>query len=125
MPVHSYSKDGATRYTPNPADIAGHAPNSAGGPHADPAKASANLGCESDGELVRAASTLHADDDDFSQAGTLVRELMDDDQRDRLVESVSGALGGVERTEVLERAFEYWKNTDADTGKRIEPAVRD
>ena len=32
-------------------------------------------------------------------------------------------LGGVEGA-VLERAFEYWKSVDADTGKQIEEAVR-
>ena len=32
-------------------------------------------------------------------------------------------LGGVEG-DVLERAFEYWKNVDADTGKKIEELVR-
>ena len=31
-------------------------------------------------------------------------------------------LGGV-KGEVLEKAFEYWKNVDGDTGKRIEEAV--
>ena len=40
------------------------------------------------------------------------------------VETVAGhMLGGVEG-DVLERAFEYWKNVDADTGKRIEEVVR-
>ncbi len=33
-------------------------------------------------------------------------------------------LGGVEG-DVLERAFQYWKNVDADTGKQIEELVRD
>ena len=33
-------------------------------------------------------------------------------------------LGGVEG-DVLERAFEYWKNVDADTGKQIEELVRE
>lgn len=39
-------------------------------------------------------------------AGTLVREVFDDAARDRLVDTVSGALTGVEG-EVLKRALEY------------------
>jgi catalase len=54
--------------------------------------------------MVRAAYTLRAEDDDFGQAGTLVREVFDDAARDRLVETVTGALTGV-TGEVLARAI--------------------
>ena len=37
-------------------------------------------------KMVRAAYTLREDDDDWSQPGALVREVMDDGQRDRFVE---------------------------------------
>ncbi len=80
-------------------------------------------GWEADGAMVRQAYTLRPDDDDWSQAGALVREVMDDAQRDRFVETVAGALGGV-REDVLERAFVYWRNVDEETGKRIEERVR-
>jgi catalase len=76
-----------------------------------------------DAELVRSAQRLHAEDDDFGQAGTMVREVFDDAQREQFVETVAGALGGVEHDGVLQRAFEYWKNVDAEIGKRIETAV--
>jgi hypothetical protein len=46
------------------------------------------------GEFVRAAYTLRKDDDDWGQAGTLVREVMDDAARDRLVDNVVGHLVG-------------------------------
>ncbi len=98
-----------------------YAPNSFGRPYSDwqgtPAES-----WEADGDLVRAAYTLHAEDDDFGQAGTLVREVFDDAARDRLVDTVSGALTGVEG-EVLKRALEYWKSIDATTGQRIEDKV--
>src|SRR5699024_10905063 len=75
-----------------------------------------------DGEMVRSAYTLHAEDDDFTQPGTLVREVFDDAQRQRLVETVSGSLlGGVEEP-VLSNAFQYWKNVDQSIGERIEAA---
>lgn len=80
-------------------------------------------GWEADGEMVRQAYVLHAEDDDWTQAGMLVRDVFDDAQRDRFVDTVAGALGGV-REDVLERAFVYWKNVDAETGKSIEEKVR-
>jgi catalase len=74
--------------------------------------------------MVRSAYTLHADDDDFGQAGSLVRDVFDDAQRARLVETVAGALLAGVRSPVLERAFDYWKSVDADVGRRIEERVR-
>jgi catalase len=53
-----------------------------------------------------------------------VREVFDDDQRDRLVEQVSGSLLGGVHGDVLDRAFEYWTSIDPGVGKRIEDAVR-
>jgi catalase len=52
--------------------------------------------------MVRSAYALHAEDDDFTQPGNLVRDVFDDDQRDRLVEQVSGSLLGGVRGEVLD-----------------------
>jgi catalase len=72
------------------------------------------------------APGLHAArrDDDFGQAGTLVREVWNDEIREAFVNTVAGhLLGGVEG-DVLERAFRYWTSVDADTGKKIEELVR-
>ena len=52
------------RYDFNSSATPVYAPNSFGGPHADAARAGEGYGWESDGELVRAAATLHRDDDD-------------------------------------------------------------
>ncbi len=73
---------------------------------------------------MRAAYTLRKDDDDWSQAHALVREVMDDAQRDRLVSNVVGHLSGGVTEPVLERAFEYWRNIDQEVGERIEQGVR-
>ncbi|XGU18847.1 catalase-related domain-containing protein [Rhodococcus sp. 3Y1] len=73
---------------------------------------------------MRAGYIEHAEDGDFTQAGTLVREVLDDAARERLVSNIVGhALAGVSE-EVLLRVFEYWKNVDADLGKRVEEGVR-
>ena len=73
--------------------------------------------------MMRTAYELRPDDDDFSQAGTLVREVWDDAQRGRFVHTVAGHLLNGVKGDVLERAFQYWKNVDADTGKQIEELV--
>jgi catalase len=101
-----------------------YAPNSAGRGWADGA-AALEESWAVDGDMVRSAYELHAEDDDFGQPGTLVREVMDDAQRDRLIEQVSGSLLGGVRGETLERAFWYWQSIDAEVGKRIEAKVRE
>ena len=75
--------------------------------------------------LVRAACVKHAEDDDWSQAGALVRDVLDDAARDRLVGNiVTTLLDGVTEP-VLERAFWYLGNIDENLGERVEQGVRD
>jgi hypothetical protein len=69
-----------------------YAPNSMGGPAADSGRYPYVEKWEADGEFVHAAYTLHRDDDDWGQAGTLIREVMDNAQRNRLVSNVVGHL---------------------------------
>lgn len=111
-----FSFDGPMRYEHSGAAPV-YQPNSFGRPHAD-TQGPVDDGWEADGEIVRSAYELHAEDDDFGQAGTLVREVFDDAQRDRLVETVVGALAGVQEP-VLGQALQYWKNIDAEIGQRI------
>ncbi|HEY8301840.1 MAG TPA: catalase [Jatrophihabitans sp.] len=118
----SYSKDGAMRVT-NVSDPV-YAPNSYGGPQADPSLTDDGGTWYSDGEMVRTAYTQRPDDDDWSQAGTLVREVLDDAARDRLVDNIAGHLSDGVSEAVLARAFEYWRNVDKDLGDRVEAAVR-
>ncbi|SON60062.1 Catalase [Mycobacterium simulans] len=119
--VHSYSKDGAMRIH-NVSDPV-YAPNSYGGPQADPARA-AEVRWYADGEMVRTAYTLRAEDDDWGQAGTLVREVLDDAARERLVHNIVGHVSKGVNEPVLSRVFEYWRNVDADLGKKVEEGVR-
>jgi catalase len=100
-----------------------YAPNSKGGPTADGKRYPEVEVWKASGEFVRAAYTLRKDDDDWGQAGTLVREVMDDAARDRLVSNVVGALKSGVSEPVLERAFEYWRNIDKEIGDRIAKCV--
>ena len=120
-PVHSYSKDGVGR-TVNVTDPV-YAPNSYGGPKADPSRTDDAGLWAVDGDMVRQAYTPRADDDDFGQAGTMAREILDDEARERLVSNVGGHLSHAVSDQVLARAFEYWKNIDQELGERIEQAV--
>ena len=123
-PVNSYSKDGAMRYDFNPAEAPVYAPNSYGGPRADTARGSAQGAWEFEPTMVRAGYVQHPEDDDWAQAGLLVREVMDDAQRERLAGNIAGhALNGVTEP-VLLRVFEYWRNVDKTLGDKVEQLVR-
>jgi catalase len=121
-PVHSYSKDGAMRMQ-NVSDPV-YAPNSYGGPTADPGHRDEAGLWYADGDMVRKAYTLRAEDDDFGQAGTMVREVLDDDARDRLAHNIIGHVSKGVKEPVLSRVFEYWRNVDANLGKLVEEGVR-
>jgi catalase len=120
-PVHSYSKDGNMRYVTVSDPV--YAPNSKGGPQADTDRYGEPAGWHTDGDMVRAAQTLHPDDDDWGQAGSLVRDVMSETERDRLVSNIVGHLLDGVTEPVLERAFEYWRNVDKDLGRRVEDGV--
>lgn len=120
-PVHSYSKDGPMRYH-NVSDPV-YAPNSKGGPVTDPEYVESAV-WHTDGDTVRSAYTLRSDDDDWGQPGTLVRDVLDDAQRERLISNVVGHLSDGVSEPVLARAFEYWRNVDKHLGDKIEAGVR-
>lgn len=123
VPVHSYSKDGAMRVEKVSDPV--YAPNSKGGPAADPGLNPEVATWPASGDFVRAAYTLRRDDDDFRQPGDLVRKVMDDAQRDRLVANVVGHLKNGVSVPVRERAFDYWRKIDADIGERIAQAFQE
>ena len=123
-PVHNYSQDGAGRHGFKPATAPVYAPNSFGGPVADPARAQVGS-WESDGELVRTAATLHAEDSDFGQAGTLYREVFDDASKARFLETITGAVGGTTNPEIRERAIQYWTSVDSTLGANLRAALAD
>lgn len=122
VPVNSYMFDGHMAYH-HSGNAPVYAPNSGGRSWADETGPVAD-GWEAYGEMVRSAYTLRPDDDDFTQAGVLVRQVFDNAQRGRLIETVAGSLLGGVRSPVLERAIDYWKSIDADVGRTIEERVR-
>src|SRR6201990_3349419 len=82
-PVHSYNKDGAMVYR-HVGNQPVYAPNSYGGPRADPSVELPTWMVEA-GEIGRYAVDKHRDDDDFVQPRALYRDVMSDSDRDHLV----------------------------------------
>ena len=116
-PVHSYSRDGHMTYRHAGAQPV-YAPNSYGGPVADPAKATPTWSVEA-GEIGRYAYQAHAQDDDFIQAGMLYRDVLSPVDRGRLVGNiVAHASAGVSAA-VQARVIAYWTSVDADLGTRV------
>ena len=119
--TNSYDKEGAMQFHHSGAAPV-YSPNSYGRPYADEQSIS-DTGWEADGQMVRAAYTLHAEDDDFGQAHTLVREVYTEEERQELVKTVVGSLADVEEP-VLSRVFWYWTQIDQEVGAAIEAAYR-
>jgi len=120
--VNSYTQDGAARHAFNPASAPVYAPNSFGGPVAD-VEAAGEGTWESDGELVRSAATLHVEDDDFGQAGTLYRVIFDDAAKERFLDTLVGQYNSLTVDRVRERFLGYWTSVDADLGAKLAEAV--
>lgn len=119
--VHSYNFDGQMNYH-HTGTRRQYVPNSFGDSWSDETGPT-DTSWESDGELVRVAQTLRADDDDFGQARILLREVFSDDERAEFVKTVAGALAGVGEP-VLGKALEYWRNVDEQIAGRIEDQLK-
>ena len=59
-----------------------------------------------------------------TDAGALVRGVLDYTAHDRPVNSLAGHLLNGVTEPVLQRAFEYWHNVDKNLGDKIEQQVR-
>jgi len=116
--VHSYNKDGQMAYR-HAGSQPVYAPNSHGGPQADPLRA-ADLGWTvASGELGRYAYEKHAEDDDFGQAGTLYRDVMDDTDREHLITNIVAHASDRVTDEVQLRVIAYWASVDPQLGARV------
>lgn len=121
--VNSYDKEGHMQYF-HSGDAPVYAPNSYGRGHQSDDNAVVDNGWEADGALVRAAYTLHAEDDDFGQARTLLREVYTEEQRERMLDTLAGQAPDLDDI-VYPRFIQYWKNVDADFGAKLEARGRD
>lgn len=120
--TRNYQHEGQMRYHFNAASTPVHATNSFGAPVADEARAG-EVGWETDGELVRAAQTLRADDDDFGQAGTLYRDVFDAAAKERFHETLVGQYRALTVDAIKERFLWYWSSVDAGLGETLRALI--
>ncbi len=96
-----------------------YAPNSYGGPEADPLRG-ADLGWTVEtGELGRYAYEKHAEDDDFGQAGSLYRDVMADTDREHLASNIVAHASDHVTDEMQLRVIAYWASVDPQLGARV------
>ncbi len=117
VPVNTYTFDGPMAYH-HQGDAPVYAPNTKGRGFADELGQDP-AGWEVDGEMVRQAYALHAEDDDFGQPGTLVREVMDDAARARLIGNITGHVSQDVSAPMQQRVFDYWRNVDKNVGDAV------
>ena len=121
-PVHSYNKDGAMTYR-HAGSQPVYAPNSYGGPVADPDRAS-DLGWWVEAaEIGRYAYAKHAEDDDFAQPRALYRDVMTNTDRQHLVNNIVAHVSAGVQPEVLTRVIDYWRNVHPDLGAHVAKQV--
>ena len=101
------------RFDDNGGGAANYQPNSFGGPVDDPAANEPPLAITGD-----AGRYDHRENnDDYTQAGDLFR-LLSRDQRDRLMDTIAGAMDGVP-ADIVERQLGYFRIADASYGDGI------
>jgi catalase len=117
--VRSNSTPGRLGFSPPDTAAVNH-PNTSGGPDAvrQEGEEQASWRVEA-AELVREAYSRHDEDDDFVQPRALIRDVMDEAARERLVSNVSGHMSEVTDDDVRGRALKYWRDIDPEIGERI------
>lgn len=118
--VHGYGRDGAMSTGGNGGRGPNYEPNSRSGPV--PTGAPHDHGLPLSGRSGPQAHPVHAENDDFAQAGALYR-LMPQDARERLVANLAGGLSQVTLPGVVERSIGYFAKADAELGERLAAAV--
>ncbi len=119
--VNSYNRDGAMRHY-NPDDPV-YAPNSYGGPTANPGRAGEVHTRWSTGDLTRAPYRKHLADDDFVQPRALIDAVLSPTDVDHLVDNIVDHVRQGVSPEVAKRVIEYWRSIHEDVGARVEKAM--
>ena len=116
----NYGRDGAMRFDGNHGRAKNFEPNSSDGPAQTGRPLYAPI--EVHGVTGSHAPELHAEDDDFVQAGALYR-LMTEPERARLIASIAGNLAQVTRKEIIDRSIGHFRKADPEYGARLDQAV--
>jgi catalase len=118
--ANTYARDGSMRAS-NGAKGPKYEPNSLGGPQQPDAPYS--LGYELNGAVGTYALSSHPEDNDYVQAGALYR-VMKEDERERLIDNLSGSLAQVTLPDVVERSVAHFMAADPEYGARLDVAIK-
>ncbi|GAA2719690.1 catalase [Actinocorallia aurantiaca] len=115
--VNSYNFDGPMAF--HQPSGPHYAPNSFGGPAADPALYEGESYALT-GEIVRSAYRLHSEDDDYGQPRALWENVLSETDRANMVSNVVGHASKPEVTsDMKKRIVEYWTNVHKDLGDSV------
>jgi catalase len=119
--TNNYGRDGQMRFNGNSNSVKNYEPNSFDGPIQSNEPAYAPI--EVHGATGSFVWERHKEDNDFVQAGNLYR-LMNEDEKNRLIENIANSLSHVSRKEIIERTISNFRNADPDYGNRVAKAIQ-
>lgn len=119
--VDNYGRDGSMRFDGNHGRRKNYEPNSFDGPAQTDAPLAAGIPVS--GSAGAYATTVHAEDNDFVQAGNLYR-LMSVEERARLANNLAGPLSKVTHQDIVDRFIGYLYKADPAYGAAVEAAVK-
>lgn len=113
--TNNYHQDGKMRMDDNNGAGPNYEPNSFRGPVEQPAVEKPPLTVSGDADRYQHRERI----DNYKQPGDLLREVMDDEQRDRFVEAVVGDMDGVSEDAIKKRQIRHWFKADPGIGRRL------
>ncbi|OIK09908.1 catalase KatA [Bacillus sp. MUM 13] len=111
--VNNYQRDGQMRYDNNGGGSVYYEPNSFGGPSETPESNPSPFKVEG---LAQSVSYDH--NDHYTQPGDLYR-LLSEEERSRLIETITGAMKPVKTEEIKRRQIQHFYKADPEFGTRI------
>lgn len=117
VPVHDHQVDGVMGTNKNTGDI-NYEPNSFDGIKEEPSAKETGYDVEG-----RIGNHVTYDDDFYTQPGILYRDIMSEDERERLVSNIAASLGNVDDEDIQKREVTQFYKADPDYGKRVAEAI--
>ena len=114
----AYVKDGPLAYR-HAGSQPTYAPNSYGGPQADPDRARDPGWWIEAAEIGRYAYEEHAEDDDFIQPRALYRDVMTDTDQEHLITNIVSHVKAGVKPHLVPRVIEYWRSVHPDLGGQV------
>jgi len=115
--ARNYQRDGPMNVNGNQSGAPNYFPNSFSGPNVDRKWKESTFGTT--GDVARYNS---ADEDDFTQAGVFWRQVLSEEERERLVDNIGSHLCNAQQF-IQERAIKNFASVDPEYGRRIKENI--